>query len=152
MATIYKIQIEQTGGGTGSSRGGSRSGSGRKKKISGKASALNGGGRGGVEHNRKMRAVNPVLNKATSGAYEKSMRLGRAGLGVLSSGSSVGVAIIISFVLQQLMKMQNKYIQIANSENTQNYKRLENGMSAIHGAYEVSEHLLTGKITYNQNK
>lgn len=144
MATVYRFIVESKGGGTGS--GDSRSGSGRPRTA--KTPKIK---RQGVEHNRKLRAINPVLNKATGGAYEKSMRLGRAGVGLIR-GSSVAVAIIISFVLQQLMKWQNKEIQMANAKNTQDYKRLENGLDAIHSAYEVSENFLTGRISYKENK
>lgn len=144
MATVYRFIVESKGGGTGS--GGSRSGSGRPRTA--KTPTLK---RQGVEHNRKLRALNPVFNKGTGGAYEKFMRLGRAGIG-LTRGSSVGLTIIIAFVLQQLMKWQNKEVQIANAKNTQDYKRLENGLDAIHSAYEVSENLLTGRISYKENK
>ena len=36
--------------------------------------------------------------------------------------------------------------------NTSNYKHLENGTSAIHGAYKVMVDGWSGRITYNENK
>lgn len=144
MATVYRFIAESKGGGTGS--GGSRSGSGRPRTA--KTPKIK---RYGVEHNRKMRALNPVFNKGTGGAWEKTMRLGRAGVGLIRR-SGVAVAIIVSYTLQEIMKWQNKEAQIANAKNTQDYKQLENGLDAIHSAYEVSENLLTGRISYKENK
>ena len=160
MATIYRIAIEQTTKSQSDGRkGGNRAGTG--KKSTAKTTDLLVGSRGGVEHNRRMRAINPVLNKATHGYWEKGMRLGRAGMGIASTASakgigavfgSVGFAIIIAFILQVLMKWQNKERQNSQKLNAQNYKMLENGVGAINGVYQVESNFWTGRQTYNQNK
>ena len=88
MATIYRIAIEQTTKSQSDGRkGGNRAGTG--KKSTAKTTNIFGV-RGGVEHNRKMRAINPVLNKATHGYWEKGMRLGRAGLGLVKRDENTG--------------------------------------------------------------
>ena len=159
MATIYRIIAEQGKGGSGGSSGGRKNT--RKPKGAGKTPNLFGGSRGGVEHNRYMRAVNPVLNKMTGGYWEKGTRLGRAGMGIINKATTngfgsvfmgVGMAIIISFFLQQLLRIQNQERLKAQKLNAQNYKMLENGVGAIHSAYSVSVNGLTGRQTYNQNK
>ena len=159
MATIYRIAIEQTTKAKEDGRkGGNRAGTG---KTTAKSTNLLGSARGGVEHNRKLRAINPVLNKATHGYWEKGTRLGRAGMGLVkfdpATGafagiSGVAVAIIIAFVLQMLIKWQNAERQKAQKLNAQNYKQLENGVGAIHSSYEIESNFWTGRQTYNQNK
>ena len=159
MATIYRIIAEQGKGGSGGSSGGRKNT--RKPKGAGKTPNLFAGSRGGVEHNRYMRAINPVLNRASNGYWEKGTRLGRAGIGLASkiaSGGlgaafmSVGMTIIISFILQALIKLQNAERQKAQKINAQNFKMLENGIGAIHSAYEIQADFWTGRQTYNQNK
>ena len=161
MATIYRILVEQSTRATKEDgrKGGNRLGT--SKKTTAKTHNLFGGSRGGVEHNRKMRAINPVLNKATSGYWEKGMRLGRAGLGLVKFDEQTGafaglsgtaIAIIIAFVLQTLMKWQQKERQKALELNAQNFKQLENGIGAIHSSYEINVDFWTGRQTYNQNK
>ena len=160
MATIYRIAIEQSTKATGQDgrKGGNRLGTG---KQTAKSSSLGVGPRGGVEHNRRMRAINPVLNKATHEYWEKGMRLGRAGLGMARNIEEKGakgiltgpaLAIIIAFILQTLMKWQNQERIKAQKMNEQNYKALENGVGAIHSDYEVNVNFWTGRQTYNENK
>ena len=159
MATIYRFIIEQRDSRASSGRSvssGSKTGAGKK----GRNVSIFGGEKGGVEHNRKMRAINPLLNKATGGIWEKGMRVGRAGLGLVTRNTETGkigisgpaLAIIIAWAIQTAMKHHNKVIEKANKQNTQNYNQLENGFGAIHGAYEVASNFWTGRITYNQNK
>lgn len=158
MATIYRYILEtREGGGT----------SGRKnnnapKKATGKGKWLGGvGPKGGVEHNRRMRAINPLINRATHGYWEQGMRLGRAGMGLARNVSEKGfksafvgpaIAIIIAWVIQTLFKWQRKQMDIANKQNTQNYKSMENGVSQIHGEYQVTRNWWNGKVSYNENK
>ena len=158
MATIYRFIIEerQSGGSSGRSTSGGTKGAGKK----GRNVSIFGGAKGGVEHNRKMRAINPLLNKATGGVWEKGMRVGRAAMGLVTRNTETGkvgisgtaLAIIIAFAIQAVLKYQNKEIQKANKQNTQNYNQLENGYGAIHGAYEVTSSWWNGRITLNQNK
>ena len=159
MATIYRFIVEQRDSRASSGRSvssGSKTGAAKK----GRNVSIFGGEKGGVEHNRKMRAINPLLNKATGGIWEKGMRVGRAGLGLVTRNTETGklgisgpaIAIIIAFIIQTIMKVQNKDIVRANKENTQNYIKLENGYGAIHSAYEVTSNWWNGKITLNENK
>lgn len=162
MATIYRFIVEQNTRASGTDgRKGSSTREKRKKQPTAKEVSLLGGMRGGVEHNRKMRAINPVLNKATGGYWEKGMRIGRAGLGLIKVNEQTGayagingtaITILIAFVLQTIMKIQAQERVKAERLNAQNYKMLENGVGAIHSAYSVSVNTLTGRQTYNQNK
>lgn len=158
MATIYRFIVEQREG-TASGRsvsGGSKTGAAKK----GRNVSIFGGSKGGVEHNRKMRAINPLLNKATGGIWEQGMRVGRAAMGLVTRNTETGklgisgpaLAIIIAWAIQTVLKIQNKEIQKAKKQNTQNYNQLENGFGAIHGAYEVTSSWWNGRITLNQNK
>ena len=60
-----------------------------------------------------MRAINPLLNKMTGGYWEKGMRVGRAGLGLVQRNTETGklgvsgpaIAIIIALLIQTLLKM-----------------------------------------------
>lgn len=162
MATIYRFIVEQktTTSGQGRKSAATTSKKGASKgKV--KTTTLLGSAKGGVEHNRYMRAVNPVLNRMTGGYWEKGMRLGRAGLGLVKFNaetgaiaglSGVAITIIISFVLQTIMKIQDRDRRIADKQNAQNYKMLENGIGAVHGQYEISVNMWNGRQTYNQNK
>ena len=161
MATIYRFVIEQkTTGGSGGSgrqpRGQTTKGAAKK----GKMVSIFGGEKGGVEHNRKMRAINPLLNKITGGAWEKGMRLGRAGAGLIQKNTETGkigisgpaIAIIIAFVIQTLIKWQNHERQLANKSNLQNFKQMENGVSSIHTQFKITTNFLSGHRTFNENK
>ena len=161
MATIYRFIVEQkiSKGGSGRSpRDTTASKTGAAKK--GRMVSIFGGDKGGVEHNRKMRAINPLLNKITGGYWEQGMRVGRAGLGLIQKNTATGalgisftaLAILISFTIQTLIKWQNHEIQKAEKKNTQNFKSMENGFGTINGQYRISSNFWTGRITYNQNK
>lgn len=158
MATIYRFIIEERQGGRSSGRTTDRGTKGAAKK--GRNVSIFGGSKGGVEHNRKMRAINPLINKSTGGIWEQGMRVGRAAMGLVTRNTETGklgisgpaLAIIIAWAIQTTLKIQNKSIQRANKQNTQNYNQLENGYGAIHGAYEVTSSWWNGRITLNQNK
>ena len=160
MATIYRFIVEQKTSSTGDGRQTPADISKNTTAKKGKYVSLFGGKKGGVEHNRKMRAINPLLNKMTGGYWEKGMRLGRAATGLVQYNKETGkfglsgtaIAIIIAFILQTLMKVQQQEMIKAQKLNAQNYKQLENGFGAIHGQYEVSTAFWTGRHTYNQNK
>ena len=159
MATIYRFIVEQKIASSGDGRKARQPVSnGAAKK--GRMVSIFGGEKGGVEHNRKMRAINPLLNRMTGGAWEKGMRVGRAGLGLVQRNTETGkiglsgpaIAIIIAFVITTLLKWQDKQRQKAQKENAQNFKQMENGVSSIYGQYKVSTNVLNGRHTYNQNK
>ena len=160
MATIYRFIVENKGGTGGNGR--NNTSSSAPKKSTGKGKWVNalGTDRGGVEHNRKMRAINPLLNRATGGYWEKGMRVGRAGLGLVKRNTEtgeikiggVGFAIIIAFIIQAMLKYQKKQMVNAEKQNAQNYKSMEVGISAIHGQYSIDRNFWNGKINYNENK
>ena len=160
MATIYRFIIENKVV-EGEGRKPREKTGGRKATAKkGGFSSIFGGSKGGVEHNRKMRAINPLLNKATGGVWEKAMRVGRAGLGLVKVNSETGAlgfswtaaAILIAFAIQTTLKIQNIQRERADKQNNQNYKQLENGISAIHGQYSITRNYWDGKMTYNENK
>ena len=161
MATIYRFIIEQKvakGGDGRQARDTSQSKSGAAKK--GRMVSIFGGDKGGVEHNRKLRAINPLLNKITGGYWEKGMRVGRAAAGLVTRNTETGkfgvsgpsIAIIIAFVIQELLKWQNRERQKAARQNAQNFKQLENGFGAIHSSYNINVNMWNGRYTYKENK
>lgn len=162
MATIYRFIVEQKAARESSGRKGTGASGSAKKGAAkkGKMVSIFGGEKGGVEHNRKMRAINPLINRMTGGAWEKGMRLGRAGAGLIKQNTETGefgisgpaIAIIIAFAIKVGMDILKFYQQNATKENMQNYKQLENGIGAIHGQYEISTNVITGRHTFNQNK
>ena len=161
MATIYRFIVEQKTSGKGGRKDSSITGTNRKTSAKkGRMVSIFGGEKGGVEHNRSMRAINPLLNKMTGGYWEKGMRLGRAGLGLVQRNTETGklgisgpaIAIIIAFLIQALLKWQNKERVAAQQLNARNYKMLENGVGAMNSAYEINVNIFNGRQTYNQNK
>ena len=162
MATIYRFIVEQKSGGRvgGDGRMPRETKPQHYAAKAGRYNSIFTGPKGGVEHNRKMRAINPLLNRATNGVWEKGMRVGRASAGLIKRNDLTGkigisgpaVAIIIAFVVQILMKWLQTEQQRAAKLNAQNYKQLENGIGAIHSQYKVTTNFWTGLHTYNQNK
>ena len=162
MATIYRFIVEQQATASDGRKNSGASGISKKTPSKkGKAVSIFGGIKGGVEHNRKLRAINPLINKATGGFWEKGLRVSRAASGLVKVNEETGkfaglsgtaIAIIIAFVIQTLLKYQAQQRNIANTLNAQNYKALENGFGAVHGDYEITANVWTGRLTYNQNK
>lgn len=163
MATIYRFIVEQktTGGSSGrksdkEKSGGSKKGAGKK----GRYVSIIGGSKGGVEHNRKLRAINPLLNKITGGRWEKGMRLGRAGAGLITRNTETGktglsgpaIAIIVAMCIQAVLKWQQRDRQMASQRNELDFKKMENSVGAIRGQYDISVNTWNGALTYNQNK
>lgn len=158
MATIYRFIVQEST----KSGGGGRKSTTKSRKSTGKGKWVNllGSEKGGVEHNRKLRAINPLINKMTGGYWEAGLRVGRAGLGLFKRNTATNkvmlsmpaVAILIAFAIQTILKIQNWQAQIAQKQNTQDYKRLQNGQSAIHSSYKVTTDWWTGRRTYNENK
>lgn len=157
MATIYRFIVEQQQGSSGR-----KSDNTTKKSAKDKTFTLLSA-KGGVEHNRKLRAINPVLNRVTGGYWEKGMRIGRAGMGLLKFKNKDGrmafagfswtaIAILISFALQTAMKYHKFLLKQGEQQNKQNYKKLETGENAIHSAFKVTTEWYSGKRTYNENR
>lgn len=162
MATIYRFIVEQkiSQGGSGRTPR-DTSTSKRTTAKKGKSVSFFGGDKGGVEHNRKMRAINPLLNRMTGGYWEKGMRATRASIGLAKNVSEKGakgifagpaIVILVAMVVTALMKYLASEQQKAQKLNAQNYKQLENGVGAINGQYRISTNFFTGRHTYNQNK
>lgn len=165
MATIYRFLVENkitNGDRGGRNATGNESTKTARKSASkkGRYVSLLGGSKGGVEHNRKLRAINPVINKATNGMWERGMRVGRAGMGLITKNTETGaigvswtaINIIVGTGLLLLLKYLNKARVKADKENAQDFKALENGYGALHSEYNVTRNYLTGRVNYNQNK
>lgn len=164
MATLYEFAITQYTKATDGGRKGDTSAEPSRKspaKKGDKTTSLFGGSKGGVEHNRKMRAINPLLNKATHGYWEKGMRLGRAGAGLIKVDAQTGafaglsgtsITIIISLIITTILKIHNQQREHAKSLNTNNFKMLENGVGSIMNDYDISVNLWDSRATYNENK
>lgn len=161
MATIYRFIVE---GGTGRGGSGGRKGGGKSKKITAKKGKWENwsklGQKGGVEHNRKMRAVNPLINRATGGWWEKSTRVGRAMGGIVQKNSEAGklriggtaVSIIVAFAIKMFLDFHNAEIQRNKEINTRNYRAIENGVSRVHNVQDITTNWFNGRINYNNNK
>lgn len=162
MATIYRFIIEQkSGGGTGTGKNPTTNQPSKKSASKkGRWVSIIGGEKGGVEHNRKMRAVNPLLNKITGGYWEKGMRVGRASLGLVQKNTETGklgisgpaIAIIIAFIINTVLTIQKHQMAIADRRNNQNFRMLQNSSGAIRGEYEINTNWWNGRTTYKQNK
>ena len=162
MATIYRFIIENREGGASSGRKNALSTSESRKGAGKKGtSSLFGSPRGGVEHNRRMRAINPLMNRVTGGYWEQGMRIGRAGMGLARNvkekglkGALTGPAIfiIVAWAIQTFLKLQKKNLEWGQKINTQNYNSMENGVSQVHGIYTVERNFWSGRVTYNENK
>ena len=160
MATVYEFLVKKKTIGDDSSKPRSTKGAAKK----GKNLPLLGGSKGGVEHNRKMRAINPILNKVTNGYWEKGMRLGRATAGLVRVNDTTGkltlsgtsIAIIVAFILitvwNGIAKWNQRERANADKLNAQNFKAMENGSGTVHGAYKIAVNGWTGHMTYNENK
>ena len=159
MATIYRFIVEQRTRTTGDGRR-PRESTAKSPAKKGKWVSVLGGEKGGVEHNRKLRAINPLLNRMTGGAWEKGMRLGRAGMGLIQKNTATGkfgvsgtaIAIILAFVIQAILSWQKAEMIKAQKLNMQDFTRLENGFGSVHNEYKISTNVITGRHTYNQNK
>ena len=111
--------------------------------------------RGGVDHNRYMRPINPLLNRITGGWWEKGQRVGRAmaqmpaefkanKMGALSSVASL---IIIQFAIMEVDKLIREQMKKATEENQANFLKIKSGQTTIGTDYKVSRNIF-GKITY----
>jgi hypothetical protein len=113
--------------------------------------------RGGVDHNRYMRPINPLLNRITGGYWEKGQRVGRAmaqmpsefsskGLGALGSVASL---ILIQFAIMEIDKYFREQQKKAKEENQSNYLKIVSGHTVLGQDYKVSKNIF-GKINYGK--
>jgi len=163
MATIYRFIVEAR-----KATGVSYDADGNP--IPAKGAGFKGGGsllahnptgrnRGGVEHNRYMRPINPLMNRLTGGYWEKGQRVGRALLALPESfktkdgkftmaglGSTASL-ILMQFAIMEVDKMIREQIKKAKEENQANYLKIVSGQTTIGQDYKVSRNIF-GKITY----
>ena len=160
MATIYRFIVEaRKASGVATDADGvviPRKGAGSKGGASGSGSGFNfGGSRGGVEHNRYMRPINPLMNQLTGGWWERGQRLGRAaaslpeqfnkkGIGALGS---TGMLIILQFAIMMGVQAFREQQKRAREENQSNFLKIKSGQTTISQDYKVSKDIF-GKITY----
>lgn len=164
MATIYRFIVEaQKASGVQYDADGNvipRKGAGSKGGAGGSGRGFNiGGSRGGVEHNRYMRPINPLLNQLTGGWWEKGNRLGRAALslpsaftdknGKFNAGgfTSTGMLILLQFAIQSAVQAFRDQQKKAKEENQSNFLKIKSGQTTLGQDYKVSKDIF-GKITY----
>ena len=160
MATIYRFIVEQRG--TGGSGNGGASKKSTAKTIT-PLKMLTSGVGGGANSNKSMRAVNAIMNSAIPN-YEKGVRFAKASLGLVklkekkgggyeyAGLSSSAIAILVVLALRIAMAHHKKLIQKEERNNDANFKKLENGQTAIHSQFSVSQNYWNGKLTFNENK
>ena len=109
----------------------------------------------GVDHNRYMRAVNPLINRYVP-AFEKSVRGGRAIVGVFdtlskagikSAMTSVGTIVLLEMVLTTLDDLRREKIEEAKKENIANYNKLITGQTQLSQNVKATKNIF-GKITF----
>ena len=161
MATIYRFIVEaRKASGVSYDADGNivpRKGAGSKGGSLGSGSGFNlGGNRGGVEHNRYMRPINPLMNQLTGGWWEKGQRLGRAGAGVLDVAKtkgigaalgSTGALLILQFAIMMGVQAFKDQQKKAREENQANYLKIKSGQTTLGQEYKVSKNIF-GLITY----
>lgn len=156
MATIYKFILEQKGGNATSTPDSNGMPSG--KKGAGSKIPFFTGSNHGVEHNRYMRAVNPIINRYTGGMWEKGTRLMRAGTGVIDtwkvSGAKaaltgVGSVLIIQFAMLEAVKAIEKAVKDAKEDNQANYFKIKNGSMLLGREYSYTRNIFN-KVAYAQ--
>jgi hypothetical protein len=160
MATIYRFIVEasKTTGVQTNADGEviPRKGAGSKGGSSGSGRGFNfGGTRGGVEHNRYMRPINPLMNRWTGGYWEKGQRLGRAaialpnefatrGIGALGSVASL---ILIQLAIMEFDRWFREQKRKANEENQGNFLKIKSGLTQLGSEYKINRDIF-GRITY----
>jgi hypothetical protein len=152
MATVYKFIVEARKGAETTDVDGH---SIPPKGAGVKSSTFTAHNRGGTEHNRYMRPINPMLNRVTGGYWEKGMRAGRAMAQIPSDLHKHGVkalAGVASLILIQLAIMEfDKWFREqqrkAKEENKANYLKITSGQTTIGQDYKVSRNIF-GLITY----
>jgi hypothetical protein len=160
MATIYRFIVEAQKSGSASfdADGNAipRKGAGNKGGSSGSGLGFNfGGSRGGVEHNRYMRPINPLMNQITGGWWERGQRLGRAAMSLpeqfnkkgLGALGSTGSLIILQFAIMMGVQAFREQQKKAKEENQSNYLKIVSGQTTLGQDYKVSKNIF-GKINY----
>jgi hypothetical protein len=159
MATIYRFIVEaRKATGVSYDADGNpmpAKGAGSKGGFSLTAHNPSGKNRGGVEHNRYMRPINPLMNRFTGGWWEKGQRVGRASVGFITEASTKGIGalattgglILMQFAIMEVDKMIREQMKRAKEENQANYLKIVSGQTTLGQDYKISRNIF-GKITY----
>ena len=124
------------------------------KKSVAKEKPLSGSNKG-VDHNRYMRAVNPLINRYVPG-FEKYVRGGRAIVGVFdtlvqtgitSAMTSVGAIVLLELALTKLDDLRREKIEETKKENIANYNKLITGQTQLSQNVKATKNIW-GKITF----
>jgi hypothetical protein len=155
MATIYRFIVEEKQGNANTST--TANGVSVPRNGAGNKGFNLGGMFGGTEHNRFMRPLNSVMNRVTGGVWEKGTRLVRAGGNVINAGAngglagilgSVGFAIIVQFLVIEMMKMFDQEKKKAREENQSNFLKIKTGQTVLGPDYKINKDIF-GRITYS---
>ena len=163
MATIYRFIVEarKATGVSYDADGNPIPAKGAGSKGGGSLLAHNPSGknRGGVEHNRYMRPINPLMNQLTGGWWEKGQRLGRSvmslpeafrtkdGKFTASGFGSTGALLILQFAIMMGVQAFRDQQKKAKEENKSNYLKIVSGQTTLGQDYKVSRNIF-GLITY----
>ena len=155
MATIYRFIVEEKQGNANTAT--TANGVAVPQNGAGNKGFNLGGMFGGTEHNRFMRPINSVMNRVTGGVWEKGTRLVRAGGNVMNAGAngglagilgSVGFAIIVQFLVIEMMKMFEQEKKKAREENQSNFLKIKTGQTVLGPDYKINKDIF-GRITYS---
>ena len=109
----------------------------------------------GVDHNRYMRAVNPLINRYVPG-FEKYVRGGRSIVGmydtlvqkgIKSAITSVGAIVLLELALTKLDDLRREKIEETKKENIANYNKLITGQTQLSQNVKATKNIF-GKITF----
>ena len=109
----------------------------------------------GVDHNRYMRAVNPLINRYVPG-FEKYVRGGRAIVGmydtlvqtgITSAITSVGAIVLLELALTKLDDMRREKLEETKKENIANYNKLVTEKTQLSQNVKATKNIF-GKITF----
>ena len=154
MATIYEFIVrDQTKGGK-KVMVDDETGEVIAKSSVAKEKPLSGSNKG-VDHNRYMRAVNPLINRYVPG-FEKYVRGGRAIVGVYdtlvqtgitSAITGVGAIVLLELALTKLDDLRREKIEETRKENIANYNKLITGQTQLSQNVKATKNIW-GKITF----
>lgn len=156
MATIYRFIVE--GRETANADQTQLDAQGARVPVKGAGTRSYTGSNRGVEHNRYMRAVNPLVNRHTGGWWEKGLRVGRATKGVYLTSKShglksaltgVGAIILLQFAIMEISRAIERARKEADLENRANFLKLQSGQTVLPKDYKLNRSMF-GKITYRK--
>ena len=154
MATIYEFIVrDQTKNGKQEMID-TETGEVIAKKSVAKEKPFSGSNKG-VDHNRYMRAVNPLINRYVPD-FEKYVRGGRAIIGVYdtlvqtgikSAITGVGAIVLLELALTKLDDLRREKVEEAKKENIANYNKLITGQTQLSQNVKATKNIF-GKITF----